>query len=183
MLDTIFKKYEQTTDKDTLHSYVSYFYKHHLEKYRYRKNIIFEIGVLDGGSIKAWNDYFANSEIYCIDIFYEDIFKDWLSNQPRVKGIQGDAYNAPGLDQIPGIDIFIDDGPHTLESQLISIDKFLPKINKGGIFIIEDIQNDKDMFELYNRVPDSYKKYTYPVDLRFVKNRYDDRLLVIEIPE
>ena len=183
MLDIIFKKYEQTTDKDTLHSYVSYFYKYHLEKYKARNNVIFEIGVLDGGSIKAWNDYFINSSIFGIDIYYEKQFIEWVTLQQRVNCLQGDAYNAPGLDRIPGIDIFIDDGPHTLQSQLISIEKFLPKINKGGIFIIEDIQKDEDLRKLYDRVPEEYKKYTYPVDLRFVKGRYDDRLLVIQLPE
>jgi hypothetical protein len=45
------------------------------------------------------------------------------------------------INKIPNLDIVIDDGPHTLESQLSCIDMYYPKINPGGMLIIEDIMN------------------------------------------
>jgi hypothetical protein len=43
----------------------------------------------------------------------------------------------------------------------------------GGIYIIEDIQNDDEASYLKNSIPNSEI-----IDLRGIKNRYDDLVLV-----
>jgi hypothetical protein len=52
-----------------------------------------------------------------------------------------DAYRPEFISKLPPLDIVIDDGPHTLESQLMCIDMYMPKITLNGILIIEDIIN------------------------------------------
>ena len=56
------------TDKGTEHNYLE-FYEHQFQNIRLEKNNILEIGVLHGGSLKLWNEYFPNSIIYGIENF------------------------------------------------------------------------------------------------------------------
>lgn len=180
----IYKEYESLSDKGTVHSFAQNFYQHDLKKYRDRENVIVEIGVLLGGSIMLFHDYFQNSQIYALDIKVSNVdFEKWCEDKPRVKYIIDDGYKDSVVSQIPNIDIFIDDGPHTLESQLLCLEKYLPKMNKGGLFIIEDIQTDDDMNSLFNATPDDLKPYVTMPDFRSDRGRYDDRLFVIKLPE
>ena len=70
------------------------------------------------------------------------------------------------------IDYLIDDGPHTLDSQLFAIEYWFKKVKVGGTMIIEDIQKlDTDtekIDELCFKLGLSYEI----IDLRNNKNRY-----------
>jgi hypothetical protein len=48
-----------------------------------------------------------------------------------------------------------------------------------GILIIEDVQSMDWLDELKNAVPEDLKKYVSTYDLRYIKNRYDDIVFVI----
>lgn len=75
-------------------------------------------------------------------------------------------------------DYIIDDGPHTLQSQLSFIDLYYPKIKKGGKLIIEDIQSNSDLNAIEERLQEL--KYKYKIfDLTANKGRYDDILIEI----
>jgi hypothetical protein len=77
-------------------------------------------------------------------------------------------------------DYIIDDGPHTLNSQLYSIRYWLSKVKNGGKLIIEDIQNidsSKNKFdEICNELEINYDI----VDLRENKKRFDDVMIIIQ---
>ena len=76
-----------------------------------------------------------------------------------------------------GIDFAIDDGPHSLASQQRFLELYLPLLNDGGIAVIEDIQ-DYSWFD--SLIPLVSEDYTYEIiDLRGVKGRYDDLMLVV----
>lgn len=180
----LYKKYESVCDKGTTHSYIQNFYQHQFKKYKDKDIVIVEAGVLNGGSIMLYNDYFSNAKIFGIDVqIYNQDFVKWCENKPNVTYIQGDAYDDKGIATLPEIDIFIDDGPHSTESQVMALQKYLPKMRRNGLFVIEDIQDDYTMSLLYNMVPEFLKPHTYPVDYRFDRNRYDDRMFVIKLPE
>ena len=73
-------------------------------------------------------------------------------------------------------DIIIDDGPHTLESHLCFLDLYLPKLNSGGVAIIEDIDNIK-WLEFYKKyIPDGYTYESIDTDR---KVEYNNLLFVI----
>ena len=76
--------------------------------------------------------------------------------------------------------MILDDGPHTLESNIWFIQKYLPLLAEDGILIIEDIQDFSFIDILIKYVPNDFKKYIQVHDLRQIKNcRYDDLLFVI----
>ena len=55
-------------------------YEELFEKFRNKKNVIAEIGVLFGNSIISWGEYFKNSKIYGLDIFHSDRFNNEMKS-------------------------------------------------------------------------------------------------------
>ena len=104
-------------------------------------------------------------------------FKDVLSE--RIIVTFGDAYTEEVVDSLPSFDIIIDDGPHTIESQIKCLEFYLPKLNDGGVILIEDIQK----YEYIETLEEKYKelggdKEVEFYDLRNIKRRYDDLIVV-----
>jgi len=166
------------TDKSSTHDYIDQFYENAFKKYqKYTKLSLLEIGVQAGGSLYPWRKYFTNGKVYGIDII--DNVKDEWKVLDNVEYIIQDAYDINFIKSLPQYDIIIDDGPHTLESQIVFIDNYLDKLNNEGLLIIEDIQELADAQILYNRIPEHLKSQSEIIDLRSYKNRYDDLLLVI----
>jgi cephalosporin hydroxylase len=169
-----------TTDKNSVHSYITGFYENEFLKYKNKKITILEVGVRKGGSIKLWSEYFtkANS-IIGIDVSPQDI-EPSFNTIDRVKYYFGDAYTPEIANEIPKLNIFVDDGPHTLKSQINAIKYYLPKIKLGGVFIIEDVQNI-DWFNFFDEeveiIRQKNSKLNYEiehVDLRHLKNKFGD---------
>jgi hypothetical protein len=181
------KKYNNGgTDKNTVHSYVNYFYEDTFQKYKDQKISLLEIGIQGGASLRLWKEYFLESEkIIGIDISEDNVHPNY-KNIPGVTYIYGDAYSDEIIDDELKFDIIIDDGPHTLDSQIKCIIKYLPKLNTGGILVIEDVQNIKWIDELIKTFQsffetdqtDSYYEIE-TFDLRTKKNRYDDIIFTI----
>ena len=71
-----------------------------------------------------------------------------------------------------------DDGSHLLETQLQTINIFKNRLAENGMIILEDIQDidkDKWVFDLMSSAFD-----VQVIDLRSVKGRYDDCLIIIK---
>lgn len=141
----IYNDVEYPSDKNAYHSYIEDVYEEYFNYYRNKKINLLEIGVSFSGSIRLWNDYFENAQIYGIDNFScgeeyrkksEDLIEGKFSN---IQIICSDAYSKNILKELPEFDIIIDDGPHTLDTQLKCIELYLPKIKSNGIMFIEDI--------------------------------------------
>lgn len=175
------------TDKNTIHSYVENFYEDKFLTYKDKNVSLLEIGIQGGASLKLWKEYFSNcNKIVGVDISEENVHPNY-KNIPGVEYFFGDAYSDEIVNQLDNFDIIIDDGPHSENSQIIFIEKYLPKLNSGGILIIEDVQNinsiDKfiKIFETYYNNDNSDSYYTLEtIDLRNKKNRYDDLIFIIE---
>jgi FkbM family methyltransferase len=166
------------TDKNTCHSYLETYEKLLKDKHLTCKNVL-EIGIQHGGSMKLWNDYFVNANIYGIDINQEP---DFLKEYKRVKCLKMNAYSQESIDyfskQNIAFDFIIDDGPHTLETMIYFIKNYTQLLDTEGILIVEDIQDIKwcDTFKTL-----VLNGYTYEIiDLRHIKNRWDDILFVIK---
>lgn len=166
------------TDKDTVHDYVNGFYEKGFAKYQNSNINLLEIGINAGGSLFLWSKFFTNAKIYGIDI--QDRVKPYFKDVNNVQHIFANAYDPNIIDTLPQFDIIIDDGPHTLESQIYCINNYMKKLNDGGIMIIEDIQRIEHIELLKNCLSQDLKSKSYCIDVRNSKGRYDDILFIVE---
>lgn len=170
------------TDKNTSHSYVSHFYEDAFLEYKEKQISLLEIGIARGDSLLLWDVYFKNNVLICgVDNY--DMTSIEVKSNNKLKLIFQDAYDKHIANMLGTFDIIIDDGPHSLESQCSAIDLYLSKVKPGGIFVIEDIQNENSISVLKERVPDNLKDYCSFIDLRKIKQRKDDMMFVVRIPE
>jgi len=159
-------------DKGTLHSYIEMYES---EMVKVKKISLLEIGVAFGHSIKMWEDYFEDSNIYGIDIKNNSKFdlKNFiLGNATSEKDINKNFSKKK-------FDYVVDDGSHEVIDQIQSFVLLSPKMKSGGKYFIEDINGDaslKKICDYLNQNNFSFKVF----DLRSVKNRYDDLVVIIE---
>lgn len=168
--------YTYGTDKETVHSYVSSFYEEAFSKYKNLKINMLEIGIFKGASLKLWREYFSDAAIVGIDI--QDQVLPQFRELENVNLIFDNAYSETFLNDDRKFNILIDDGPHTLESQLVFLNKYLPKMDKDSILIIEDVASISYISFLEKMIPKENYKIEV-IDTRHVKNRYDDIMFVV----
>lgn len=165
------------TDKLWLHSYLET-YEDLFSKFKNKNINLLEIGFEHGGSLKLWKEYFGNkSSIYGIDITLQELRYD-LVRESNITLICKDISVCDESILKPIMfDVVLDDASHTLEHQIKSWELFKDRLNPGGILVIEDIGPESyDYFlNLSRKIPNS--KF---IDLRHIKNRFDDVLFVYE---
>ena len=138
-LDVIFYKYD--TDKNTkFHNYTRQ-YNTLLKDFRDKPIKYLEIGVLNGGSIKAFREAFKKSTcLLGVDIDnrcknYEDIENNLFIEI-------GDATDINFVQSITKkygtFDIILDDGSHRNIDVISSFELLFPLLNDDGIYIVED---------------------------------------------
>jgi len=180
------------TDKNTFHSYIPVYQKL-FESKKYNTNNILEIGIGEpkqnkenGGSIKLWHDYFPNSTIYGLDIIPVSNVNEEIIDKERIKLYTSvDAYDTAFIENTfiknnIKFDILIDDGPHTLDSMIFFVKYYLPLLKDDGILVIEDIPDMNWTKILLENTPEDFRQYVKIVDLRMIKNRWDDIMFVIQ---
>lgn len=176
---------ESGTDKISRHSYESVYGKY-LARYVNRKGNLLEIGVCRGGSSVLWQELLPKFNLCIVD--NEDNLNPKNSarlDPAKVNYIITDAYTEEFRNSVKeaypdGFDFITDDGPHTLESQIKCVELYVSLLTKDGVMIIEDI--DPNNVEAMKNYLNSYlpKGYAYEmIDLRHIKNRFDDIVVVI----
>ena len=118
------------------HSYLG-FMDFHFSQLRTTAKKVLEIGVQTNRSVKMWEEYFPNAEIYGLDI--DEKCKQY--EEGRVKIVIGDQSDENVLKTLPNdFDVIIDDGSH-IESHVIKTLNYLyqNKLKIGGIYCIEDM--------------------------------------------
>ena len=134
-----YNSYLKSPYKSIKHSTYFDSYDHFFSRYR-NKNITFvEIGVLGGGSLFMWRNYFGpKAKIIGIDLnpdakkWEEHGFQIYIGSQSDLKFWKYFSRKV-GL-----IDVVLDDGGHTYEQQIITTECLLPSINDGGMILVED---------------------------------------------
>ena len=173
------------TDKNTIHNYTG-IYEHILSPYVKKKGNLLEIGVQHGGSSLLWQSYLPKFTICMVDI--HDIVNPRIwdlmdANDNDYSFYENNAYDDSFVEQLAeewgSFDIIIDDGPHTLGSQLYAVQHYLPLLAEGGVFAIEDIQDIRHVTDLTNAVPDELKDNVKVYDVRNTKGRYDDVIFTV----
>lgn len=163
-LEVIFNKYD--TDKNThFHNYTRQ-YNSLLREFRDKPIKYLEIGVFNGGSIKAFRDTFKkDSLILGLDIdnrckMYEDV-----ENNVFVE--IGNATDSNFIQQITtkygSFDVILDDGSHTNKDVINSFELLFPLLNDNGLYIVEDTicyKSNNHILQSYENHLQYFFKYT-----------------------
>lgn len=162
-------------DKGTAHDYLPT-YEREITK---TSNVtLLEIGVYAGHSIAMWDEYLTDSTVIGLDID--------LSHLQMAHGMVRlcNATDPAAVEQALGgmtYDYVIDDGSHTLADQLASLAVFLPRMNAGGRYFIEDITGDGALGAITGHL--DALGYAYEVyDGRGPGRQPDEIMVTIRIP-
>lgn len=124
-------------------------YHNHMHRFRSltaadpnHKVVFMEIGVQYGGKIPLLRDYFGPGLTY-IGVDINSKTKVFEENADWVNIEIGDSSNRAFLrslkEKYPHVDIFLDDGGHTMEQQRVAIEEMLPHVQPEGVYICEDL--------------------------------------------
>ncbi|CAE7313245.1 APX3 [Symbiodinium sp. CCMP2592] len=116
-------------------------------------------GFRPGGSLRAWRDYLPQAFIYGLDVMPDAMVR----GEARIRSALADSANeghvasvmkswgfasAPGPGTPRGVfDVMVDDGLHSPEAQIATLGSLWPWLKRGGIFVIEDINDGKPMLQ------------------------------------
>jgi len=95
-------------------------------------------GYKQGGSLRAWRDYFPKGQIYGVDIQWDTQFIE-----DRIKTFISDSTKREEMDQRLGnlmFDIIIDDGCHFDGYQILTLQNLWHRLKPGGTYVVEDLQ-------------------------------------------
>ena len=119
---------------------------------------IAELGILDGGSLLMWKEYFANAQIYGYE-YSNDLIKNFKRtfNNERITLSNVDVTKKDSIVEAFSklnilYDIIIEDTTHQFEDQIRVIENTYQYLKPGGIFIIEDIFKSYNENDYINRL-------------------------------
>lgn len=159
------------SDKCTDHSYAGFYDRVFADR---NPNVVVEIGIFKGASVRAWAEDDPGRTVIGIDM-----------NPPNQDGFPDNCRfirsSAPAFIEAKSTfssetiqcDLIIDDASHVLSHQIASADVFAPFLSAKGIMVVEDLQTEQAIA--------AFKKKGWKIiDLRKVKSRWDDVLAVYE---
>jgi hypothetical protein len=150
------------------HNY-SIFYKKYFKHLRKKKFTLMELGSHEGKGLVSFFYYFPNSHLIGANINpfqmkfeskrITELFVD-VSSKKILKNLS---------DHIEGdLDIIIDDASHNLRDIIISFSILFKKVKKGGLYVIEDL----NQFEVFKELNPYDNKETTPLQLLLkIKNQ------------
>ena len=136
------KSFETSKYSSVKHDNYFKIYDHIFKKYIGEKIILVEIGVLNGGSLFMWKNFFGeNAEIIGVDLnpnakkWEKYGFKIFIGNQDDTN-FWKDFFKKVG-----NVDVVIDDGGHTNKQQIFTLLETIPNINDNGMLVVEDVHS------------------------------------------
>lgn len=103
-------------------------------------------GYEPGASLRMWREYFPNAFIVGIDydpstLISEDRIKTIVTDQKYVTDLMLTRRRMGDTD----FDLVVDDGDHSVESQLSTANMLVPFLAPGGLYIIEDTHHPEEL--------------------------------------
>jgi hypothetical protein len=144
--------FDAHTEGKGIHKWLHYFeiYHRYFNRFIGKEVHVVEVGVAGGGSLDMWKSYFGGGcKVYGVDIhkeckkFEDDATKIFVGDQGNRDFWK--AFKA----KVPAVDVFIDDGSHKPEDQIVTIEEMLPHIKPGGVYLCEDIHGVYNPFTAY----------------------------------
>jgi hypothetical protein len=144
--------FDSVTEGRGIWKWTHYFdiYHRHFQKFVGKPVAVVEIGVLSGGSLTMWKNYFGpHCSVYGIDIRPE--CKAYEDDRTRIFiGDQADrSFWRSFRNEVMDFDIVIDDGGHLPEQQIVTLEETLPYIRPGGVYLCEDVHGGHNRFAAY----------------------------------
>ena len=114
-------------------------YEEIFKKYIDKKITFIEVGVLHGGSLFMWREYFG-SKARIIGIDLDPAAKELEKHGFEIFiGSQSDKFFWENFySEIGKIDILLDDGGHVNDQQIITLNEAINNTNDGGVIVVED---------------------------------------------
>lgn len=138
-------------------------YDQYFSRFKGKKNLtIVEVGIQGGGSLELWKKYFGkDARVIGIDIdpgckkYEEDQIDIFIGSQSDRK------FWKDFKKQVGRVDLFIDDGGHTMLQQRVTFEEMYDWVSADGIYICEDCATSywPSMGGGY-RVKDSFIEYS-----------------------
>ena len=135
----VYESYKRSPYLSIKHSSYFHAYSELFAGYKGRAITFVEVGVLNGGSLFMWRDYFGpGARIIGVD--FNPLAKKWEKEGFEIHiGNQSDpGFWSAFFDTVGPVDLVLDDGGHTFEQQIITVHCCIPHINDGGRMVIED---------------------------------------------
>ena len=111
-----------------------------------------EIGILDGGSLFMWREFFGK-DARIIGVELNPDATKWRKHGFEI--FIGDQSNphfwVEFFKEVGHIDVLLDDGGHRNDQQIVTVHSSLPYILDGGLIIIEDTQTSFMKFETFQK--------------------------------
>jgi hypothetical protein len=124
-------------------------YEFFLRPWRELEFTFLELGVFKGASLRTWSEYFTKAEIVGVDI--DPLVKEFDTGRARV--LIGDLSKNDFLESLLALNpkVVLDDASHWWPDQLRALFTFYPKLQPGGLYIIEDVHTSfEPLAELFS---------------------------------
>lgn len=108
-----------------------------------------------GASLRVWQEFFPQAAVTGMDIDPAAMLQDTRINTVTADSTDTAAVTTTLCAQT--FDVIIDDGLHTVPAQLATFQNLYPRLNVGGVYILEDANDianyklDTDLFLPYPR--------------------------------
>lgn len=169
------------TDKSYRHQYIEV-YEGLFEPIRDRVRNVIEVGIQEGYSHLMWHNYFADACIYGVDVSDSQIDID-IDNRIDFRFM--DAYSIEAVNSFGSLrfDVLVDDGPHSLESQMFFVHHYSRLMSEHAVLVVEDIPSPDWIPRIADAVPEHLKMNSFCIDRRWVPGRAsinDELMFVID---
>jgi hypothetical protein len=135
------------------------------------------------GDVKLIRQNFSNAQITAVDPTpAANIWGELRSDDKISLTAETNAYSRAFFDaSMAGktYDLIVEDGTHAIGDLSFVVSNYVPLLTGSGVLLIESIQNLDDVDTLTALLPEVLKSKVKVYDLRDIKGRYDDILLVL----
>jgi hypothetical protein len=140
--DNPIREFALNNTDNALHKWAHYLdiYHRYFQSFIGKPVNIIEIGVSHGGSLLMWQHYFGlQAKVYGIDINPECKQLEREGIEIFIGCQEDRAFLQQIKQQIPKVDIFIDDGGHFMQQQIVTFEEMYPHVQENGLYLIEDL--------------------------------------------
>lgn len=120
----------------------SYFqvYEQLFARYVGQPLVFVEVGILNGGSLFMWRDYFG-PQARIIGVDANPAALQWQAHgfEVHIGDQSSPAFWDDFYRQVGRIDLLLDDGGHTNTQQVVTAVKAFDQVNDGGLVVVEDV--------------------------------------------
>ncbi len=168
-------------------------------QYKEKAPRLLEIGVLKGGSLQLWRQYFGpRATVFGIDIDQECSAYDGEAGQVRIGSQDDPEFLRKVVAEMGGLDIVLDDGSHVSRHMQASFETLFPLLSEGGLYVVEDThacywrdfeggyRMRKSFIEFSKRIVDDLHHWYHPFEPGFshieqlVSVQFFDSMIVFE---